>query len=373
MGLFGAGGVVGGRYPAFGVRGSLRDLLRSGHVASRGSAVGQRGRRRGCARPGGHRLRRWVRFVRHSAGRHPASSGRLGGALTRWSQIPIWDPSADDSDRYSFLNAERIPQGMRPGKDSGPSGLGLFGRRELLRCWLLAFGRRGLVFSFQRAGKGAFSNQQSALSRQSDKGQNMGGAPEGAGGAERRRIADVLDVGFVWRGGAVRVAAGRRPASSGRLGRALTCPTCYLLAFGWRIGIVMDAECGKDSAGDAARKGFRAERGSGPQIMGLTQMKNRKKVFEHEVTETGLRVPPRRLRCIHLLLVPYSTICQESRVDPDTPPSARPEGRRPRGRRLHIQTGEISALSERRWHKIHNNSKYKKKLVSFSQQYWHGR
>ena len=247
--------------------------MRSGHVASRGSAVGRRGRRRGCARPGGHRLRRWVRFVRHSAGRRPASSGRLGGAVTRWSQIPIWDPSADDSDRYSFLNAERIPRGVRPGKDSGPSGSDL----------------------------------------------------------------------------------------------------PYLLAFGWRIGIVMDAECGKDSAGDAARKGFRAERGSGPQIMGLTQMKNRKKVFEHEVTETGLRVPPRRLRCIHLLLVPYSTICQESRVDPDTPPSARPEGRRPRGRRLHIQTGEISALSERRWHKIHNNSKYTKKLVSFSQQYWHGR
>ena len=42
--------------------------------------------------------------------------------MTRWSQIPIWDPSADDSDRHSYVNAERIPQGMRPGKDSGPSG-----------------------------------------------------------------------------------------------------------------------------------------------------------------------------------------------------------------------------------------------------------
>ena len=61
----------------------------------------------------------------------------------------------------------------------------------------------------------------------------------------------------------------------------------------------MDAECGKDSAGDAARKGFRAERGSGPQIMGLTQMKNRRKAFEHEVTEiaeTGLCAPLRPLR-----------------------------------------------------------------------------
>jgi len=165
--------------------------------------------------------------VKTAAGRRPASSMRLGGALTRWSQIPIWDPSADDSDRYSFLNAERIPQGVRPGKDSGPSGLGLFGRREFLRCWLLALGRRGLVFSFQRAGKGAFSNQQSALSRQPDKGENTGGAPQRAGGAERRRIAVALDVGFVWRGGAVRVAAGRRPASSMRLGGAVTCPTCF--------------------------------------------------------------------------------------------------------------------------------------------------
>ena len=60
--------------------------------------------------------------VRAAAGRCRAWSVRLGGAVTRWSQIPIWDPSADDSDRYSFLNAERIPQGVRPGKDSGPSG-----------------------------------------------------------------------------------------------------------------------------------------------------------------------------------------------------------------------------------------------------------
>jgi len=54
--------------------------------------------------------------VKTAAGRRPASSGRLRRALTRWSQIPIWDPSADDSDRYSFLNAERIPgrAGFRP-------------------------------------------------------------------------------------------------------------------------------------------------------------------------------------------------------------------------------------------------------------------
>jgi len=44
---------------------------------------------------------------------------------------------------------ERIPG--RAKKDSGPSGLGSFGRREFLRWWLLAFGRRALVFRFQRA------------------------------------------------------------------------------------------------------------------------------------------------------------------------------------------------------------------------------
>jgi len=93
-------------------------------------------------------------------------------------------------------NAERIPQGVRPGKDSGPSGpngpsgLGLFGRRELLRCWLPAFGRRGLVFSFQRAGRGAFSNQLSVVSQTRDRtwGMLRNGRLERSGGELRLRL-----------------------------------------------------------------------------------------------------------------------------------------------------------------------------------------
>jgi len=103
--------------------------------------------------------------IRGSAGRRPASSGRLGGALT----CPTCWPSGGGLASSWMPNAERIPQGMRPGKDCGPSGLGLFGRRELLRCWLLALGRRGLVFSFQRAGKGAFSNQRSVVGQTRDR------------------------------------------------------------------------------------------------------------------------------------------------------------------------------------------------------------
>ena len=85
---------------------------------------------------------------------------------------------------------------MRPGKDSGPSGpngpsgLGLFGRRELLRCSLLAFGRRGLVFSFQRAGKGAFSNQRSVVSQTRERTQVVlrRGRLERSGGELRLRL-----------------------------------------------------------------------------------------------------------------------------------------------------------------------------------------
>jgi len=62
----------------------------------------------------------------------------------------------------------------------------------------------------------------------------------------------------------------RMPTQSRGHGTRRTCPTCWR-----RIAVVMNAECGKDSAGDAARKGFRAERGSGPQIMGLTQMEDK--------------------------------------------------------------------------------------------------
>ncbi|HPD28803.1 MAG TPA: hypothetical protein PLL20_02325, partial [Phycisphaerae bacterium] len=59
-----------------------------------------------------------------------ASSGRLGGAVTCPTCFRIrleahaharpwaWHPA----DLPYLLNAERIPQGMRPGKDSGPSG-----------------------------------------------------------------------------------------------------------------------------------------------------------------------------------------------------------------------------------------------------------
>ncbi len=46
---------------------------------------------------------------------------RIPGRARRWSQIPIWDLRADDSNRHSFVNAERIPQRRRPGRDSGPS------------------------------------------------------------------------------------------------------------------------------------------------------------------------------------------------------------------------------------------------------------
>jgi len=53
---------------------------------------------------------------RGAAGRRPASSGRLGGALT----CPTFAGGGLQSSWRS--NAERIPQGMRPGKDSGPSG-----------------------------------------------------------------------------------------------------------------------------------------------------------------------------------------------------------------------------------------------------------
>jgi len=47
------------------------------------------------------------------------------------------------------------------------------------------------------------------------------------------------------------------------------------------------------------RKTPRQEASPGPQIMGLTQMMNRRQAFEHEVTETteiGLRAPLRPLR-----------------------------------------------------------------------------
>ena len=47
----------------------------------------------------------------------------------------------------------------------------------------------------------------------------------------------------------------RMPTQSRGHGTRRTCPTCW-----WRIGIVMGAECGKDSAACTARKGFRAER-----------------------------------------------------------------------------------------------------------------
>ncbi len=85
---------------------------------------------------------------------------------------------------------------MRPGKDSGPSGpngpsgLGLFGRRELLRCWLLALGQRGLVFSFQRAGKGAFSNQRSVVSQTRERTQGVlrNGRVERSGSELRLRL-----------------------------------------------------------------------------------------------------------------------------------------------------------------------------------------
>ena len=111
----------------------------------------------------------WVRLargaVRVAAGRRPASSMRLRRAVT----CPTCWPSGGGLASSWMPNAERIPQGMRPGKDCGPSGLGLFGRRELLRCWLLALGRRGLVFSFQRAGKGAFSNQRSVVGQTRDR------------------------------------------------------------------------------------------------------------------------------------------------------------------------------------------------------------
>jgi len=175
--------------------------------------------------------------VRVAAGRRPATSGRLGGALTCPACFRIlleahaharpwaWHPAdlpyllvedwyrhgcrmrkgfrggcgpgripgrASESAARKGFRAERAR--VRPGRDCGPSGsVGSFGRREFLRCWLPALGRRGLVFSFQRAGKGAFSNQQSALSRQLDKGQNMGGAPQRAGEAERRRDRIVVD------------------------------------------------------------------------------------------------------------------------------------------------------------------------------------
>ena len=53
----------------------------------------------------------------------------------------------------------------RPGKDSGPSGLGLFGRREFLGCWLPAFGPEGVGLQIPKSGQGSF--QQSAISSQS--------------------------------------------------------------------------------------------------------------------------------------------------------------------------------------------------------------
>ncbi len=106
------------------------------------------------------------------------------------------------AERVGFVWSERVLEVLAPG--FGPEGVGL---------------------QFSKSGEGSF--QQSALSRQSDKGENIGGAPQRARRAERRRIAVALDVGFVWRGGAVKVAAGRRPASSRRLRRALTCPTCF--------------------------------------------------------------------------------------------------------------------------------------------------
>ena len=97
--------------------------------------------------------------------------------------------------------------------------------QRVLEVLAPGFRPEGVGLQFSKSGQGSF--QQSALSRQSDKGENIGGAPQRARRAERRRIAVALDVGFVWRGGAVKVAAGRRPASSRRLRRALTCPTCF--------------------------------------------------------------------------------------------------------------------------------------------------
>ena len=68
--------------------------------------------------------------------------------------------------------------------------MGSFGRREFLRCWLLAFGRRGLVFSFQRAGKGAFSNQLSVVSQTRERTQGVlrNGRVERSGGELRLRL-----------------------------------------------------------------------------------------------------------------------------------------------------------------------------------------
>jgi len=58
---------------------------------------------------------------------------------------------------------ERIPG--RAALTCPTCSVGSFGHREFLRCWLLALGRRGLVFSSQRAGRGAFSNQLSVVSQ----------------------------------------------------------------------------------------------------------------------------------------------------------------------------------------------------------------
>ena len=63
----------------------------------------------------------WVRLargaVRVAAGRRPASSMRLRRAVT----CPTCWPSGGGLASSWMPNAERIPQGMRPGKDCGPS------------------------------------------------------------------------------------------------------------------------------------------------------------------------------------------------------------------------------------------------------------
>jgi len=71
---------------------------------------------------------------------------------------------AERAERVGFVWSERVVEVLAPG--FGPEGVGL---------------------QISKSGQGSF--QQSALSRQPDKGENTGGAPQRAGGAERRRIA----------------------------------------------------------------------------------------------------------------------------------------------------------------------------------------
>ena len=153
--------------------------------------------------------------VRPAAGRRRGWSGRLGGAVTCPTCFGIhleahahakpwaWHPTdlpyllVEDWHRHGCRMRKGFRRGCGPERIPGRAALtcptcsvGSFGHREFLRCWLLALGRRGLVFSFQRAGRGAFSNQLSVVSQTRERTQGVlrNGRVERSGGELRLRL-----------------------------------------------------------------------------------------------------------------------------------------------------------------------------------------